>query len=114
MLMFLMKRSGILLFVFSLFVSCNNDQEMDLNLKHLDHIAETINTDLTTVKTEIINLGNILRYKIPFEEEINWNTKNKYHNHPGEILFSSYNENHSAVYFPANKEITKQLKKTSL
>jgi hypothetical protein len=110
--MFLMKRSGIIILFFSLFVSCNNDQEADLNLRHLDHIAENINKDLITIKTNIINLGNELRYKIPFEKEVVWNLEEKYHRHPGGILFSEYNKNHSAVYFPANKEITKQLQKT--
>ncbi len=111
--MFLKNRSSILFFIFfSLFISCNNDQELDLNLRHLNHIAENINNDLITIRTNIIDLGNVLCYKIPFENEIDWNPENKYHNHPGEILFSAYNKNQSAVYFPANKEVTDQLKKT--
>jgi hypothetical protein len=111
--MFLLKRSSILFFIFFfVIVSCNNDQEVDLNLQHLDYIAENINDDLIEIKTNILNLGNEIGYKVPFEKEVVWDLEKKYHRHQGEILFSSFEKNHSAVYFPADKELTKQLQKT--
>ena len=107
-----MKRSDIFIIVlFSFFISCNNNQESDLNLQHLDHIAESINNDLVTIKSDIINLTNVLQYKIPFEDEVIWNPEEKYHYNSGEILFSSYDKNCSAIYYPANQKITNRLKK---
>ncbi len=107
-----MKRSFfIILFVFSIFYSCKNQQESDLNLKHLDHIAECINTDLCSVKNDIFNLANSLQYKIPFDKEVLTLPKEKYYFYSGEILFCSYKESQSAVYYPANRPITNQLKK---
>ena len=107
-----MKRSVIFIIViFSLLVSCDNNQDSDLNLQHLEHIAENINNDLVSVKSDIINLTNVLQYKIPFENEVIWNPEDKYHYHSGEILFSSYDKKCSAVYYPANRKITDRLKK---
>lgn len=108
-----MKRSFfIVLFIFSIFYSCKNQQGEDLNLKHLDHIAECINADLGSVKNDIFNLANSLQYKIPFDKEVLTFPKEKYHYNPGVVLFCSYNESKSAVYYPADRTITNQLKKT--
>jgi len=111
--MFSLKKPSVIFFIF-LFVifSCNNDQEADLNLQHLDYVAENINDDLIEIKKNIIFLGNEIGYKVPFEKEVAWNLKEKYHYSPNEILFSSYNKDQSAVYYPANRKITKQLQKT--
>jgi hypothetical protein len=110
--MFLIKRSRIFVFVLALFVSCSNNQEADLNLRHLDHVAENINNELITIKNSIKNLGNDIGYKIPFEKEVQWDKEDKYHHTPGEAMFSSYHENCSAIYFPADKKITSRLQKT--
>ncbi|MCD4832463.1 MAG: hypothetical protein K8R31_01610 [Bacteroidales bacterium] len=107
-----MKKSIFIVFVlFSIFYSCKNQQESDLNLKHLDHIAECINTDLCSVKYDIFNLANSLQYKIPFDKDVLTLPKEKYYFYSGKILFCSYKKSQSAVYYPANKTITNQLKK---
>ena len=107
-----MKKSiFIVLVLFCFLYSCKNQQESDLNLKHLDHIAECINTDLSSVKNDIFNLAYSLQYKIPFDKEVLTLPKEKYYFYSEKILFCSYKESQSAVYYPADRAITNQLKK---
>lgn len=101
----------ILLLVFSVFYSCKNPQEEDLNLKHLNHIAESINNDFESIRNEMYNLANSLQYKIPFDQEVGELSEEKYHYQLNEILYSTYNNSQSAVYYPANRGIPKHLKK---
>ena len=91
--------------------SCKPAQESDLNLKHLDNIADNINADLKSIKDEIINLTIEVQYKVNFEENTTLKLDDKYHFHKNEILFVSYDENHSAVYYPAENGISDDIKK---
>jgi len=106
------KIFSIIIVVLFIFLSCDNNPGEDLNLKHLDHIAGCINHDLSLVKNEMFNLSNSLQYKIPFDKEVKAFPKEKYHYHSGEILFCTYSNSQSAVYYPADKNITNQLRKT--
>ncbi|MFC2103807.1 PDC sensor domain-containing protein [Bacteroidota bacterium] len=107
-----MKRL-VLIFVviFSIFNSCKNQQEEDLNLRHLNHIAESINSDLSLIKKEIINLARSSQYKIPFDKEINGFSTEKYHYQSDQILYCTYNSSQSAVYYPSNRNFSIPLKK---
>ncbi len=107
-----MKRSFYFLLVFfSVLFSCSSEQEEDLNLKHLNYIANNINSDLIQIKNEIINLSSYAQHKIPFDREINNWPSNKYYFKNGEILSSKYENSNSAVYLPFQNEISNQLKK---
>ncbi|PLX20162.1 MAG: hypothetical protein C0597_04560, partial [Marinilabiliales bacterium] len=66
-----MKRSFYLFIIFfSVMLSCKNQQEVDLNLMHLNHIAFSVNSDLTVLKKEILSLSHNIQYKIPFDQEV--------------------------------------------
>ncbi|HAF30483.1 MAG TPA: hypothetical protein DCG75_15685 [Bacteroidales bacterium] len=103
---------SIILILISFLSSCNNQHEEDINLKHLNYIAESINKDLEMIRNEMSNLASSLQYKIPFDKEIREFSEKKYHYRPGEILFCTYSISQSAVYYPANRTITDELKKT--
>ncbi len=97
----------IILILISFISSCKNRQEEDINLKHLDYIAESINNDLGSIRSEMYNLANALQYKVSFDKEVSALPNEKYHYHPGEVLFMILIKNlQSAIYFPANKKIT--------
>ena len=106
-----MRNFVLIIFVLALFsVSCNRNQESDLNLKHLNNLASKINRELSIVTQELANLTNNLQYKVPFDKDVNWQLGEKYSCHSNKILFSN-NENLSAVYYLANNEINKDLQK---
>ena len=107
-----MKRTFyiILLVLFSALFSCKNKQEEDLNSKHLDYIANSINNDLIEIKKDIITLANDVQHKISFEKKVTSFSTDKYHYYPGQVLFCTYKESQSAVYYPANKNIDKSIK----
>lgn len=91
--------------LFLLISSCKKKQGEDLNLKHLNHIAEQINNDLIQVTRDITELAKNVQYKVSFDKEVHSFSSEKYHYYPGEILFCSYQKSGSAVYYPANKKI---------
>lgn len=101
----------IILILISFISSCKNLQEEDINLKHLDYIAQSINNDLGSIRNEMFSLANSLQYKVFFDKEVSELPKEKYHYHSLEVLFCTYNNSQSAVYYPANKNITEDLKK---
>ncbi|MFC2152173.1 PDC sensor domain-containing protein [Bacteroidota bacterium] len=101
----------ILVVIFSIFSSCKNLQEEDLNLRHLNHIAESINSDLNSIKNEIINLTRTLQYKIPFDKEISGLPTDKYHYQSDQIFYCTYNSSQSAVYYPSNRNLSASLKR---
>lgn len=107
-----MGRIFIVIFILiSILSSCQNLQEEDINLKHLDYIAESINNDFVSIRNEMFNLANSLQYKVFFDKEVSDFPEGKYHYHPSEVLFCTYNNSQSAVYYPANRTITEYLKK---
>ncbi len=98
-------RVYIIWILFSIFCSCNKNQEADLNLKHLNHVAQSLNNDLVKVANDITDLSKDIQYKISFDKNTNSFSTDKYHYYPGQVLFCSYHETQSAVYYPANKNI---------
>lgn len=91
--------------LFLLFISCKKKHEEDLNLKHLNHVAQLINNDLVKVTRDITELSSNIQYKVSFDKKTNTFLSGKYHYYPGQILFCSYEKSGTAVYFPANKNI---------
>lgn len=107
-----MKRLFVpILVVFSVFYSCKNQQEKDQIIKQLNNVAGNINKDLGSIRNEIFNLASSLQYKVEFDKDNVTFSDEKYHYHQNEILFCNLNCGNSAVYYPANKSINKQLKK---
>lgn len=100
-----------ILILISFLTSCNHKQEEDINLKHLNYIAESINSDLEMIRNEMSNLASSLQYQVPFENEICAFSEKKYHYRPDEILFCTHSISQSAVYYPSNKSITNEIKK---
>ena len=82
-----------------------------MNLKHINNIASIINNDLSIITQELVDLTNDIQYKIPFDKDVKWQLGEKYNYHSSQMLSSLYGENQSAVYYPANNEITKSLQK---
>lgn len=107
-----MKRLFIIfLAVFSFLYSCKNKQAEDINFKHIEHIANSINSDLCSVKTDMYNLANVLQYKIPFDNEIITFPEEKYPYYIGNVLVCTCTESKSSVYYPADRFLTNKLKK---
>lgn len=103
-----------IIFIFSiifLFNSCQNKQESDLNLQHLNHIAGKINHDLKTISNDLVQLADHVQHKIPFEKNVQFKLGGRYHCQKDKILFSLYNENYSAVYLPPGKNFNEKIKK---
>lgn len=94
-----------------LFYSCKNKTKNDLNLIHLNHIAENINHDLKKISGDIIELSNKIQHSIQFDEQTEINLKNKYQYNADNIFNVQYQRNESAVFFPANKSITSDIKR---
>ncbi|MFO7827064.1 MAG: hypothetical protein R6V23_00465 [Bacteroidales bacterium] len=107
-----MKKNICLLFLVFvvLFNSCNNKQEDDLNLKHLDQISKNINQELKHISNDLENLTFSLRYKIPFDQPVEWDQK-IYHKNKNLFYYSSFSENASAIYLPGNIKLNTDIKK---
>jgi hypothetical protein len=105
-----MKRNLFILLLFSIIISCNNKQEEDINLKHLNHIAKSINSDLIQLKKEILTLSLQISHTIPFDKPIQ-KLPEKYYFKDGKALQCQYQNFTSSVYLPSNKELTEDLKK---
>jgi len=107
-----MKKIVFTTFLFSLlFVSCNNKQKCDSNLKQLNSIAEKINYDLISLREDLVILSNFIQYNIPFDNSIDWKSSNKYKYHASGALISNFNENQSAIYLPPSQKLDLSLKK---
>lgn len=101
----------VLAFIIIIFVfSCNRKTIEDANVKHLNNLANTINSDLNSVSQSVIELTSKIQIGIPFEDPVNKNFEKYYYYKNDQVLYTSFKENNSAVYYPANKEITKALK----
>ena len=97
----------LLLFIFS---SCKTPQDEDLNLKHINHIANSINNDLSEIRENVFNTAKILQHNIPFNKEAKEISKNLYKTTSAGTLISKNSQSLSAVYCPSGCVITDHLK----
>lgn len=107
-----MKKYIYLLLIALLFIliSCKNKQEEDLNLKHLDQIAKSINKELKHISEDLEAFTFSLRYKIPFDQPVKWDNQ-KYHKNKNLFYYSSFSEQASAIYLPGNTNLNTGIKR---
>lgn len=107
-----MRRFSYIFFIsLSIFSSCKTQQKEDLNLKHANHIANSINNDLLLIKNNIFNTANVLQHKIPFDKDVQDFSEDVYRFSISGTLVSKYFESRSAIYYPADSIITNDLKR---
>ncbi|MDA3952668.1 MAG: PDC sensor domain-containing protein [Bacteroidales bacterium] len=107
-----MKRFFYVFIIFIwIFYSCQNQKTEDLNLKHVNHIANSINADLNSIKSNVFYTANFLQHRVPFDKKVRGFSKDFYQFSSDKALISKYNESKSAVYCPADITISSQLKK---
>jgi len=99
------KLAHISLIILLFASSCRNSNEKDINLIHLNNIAECINNDLISIKKEVVQLTNEFQYKIPFNNASERKLSDTYYEKHG-VLYTDYLKNRSAVYFPSFSSIT--------
>jgi len=104
------KTFYISIIFFLVVFSCKNEKAEDLNAKHLDCIANNINNDLEEITESMISLTTNLQHNVNFDQKISAFSTVKYHYYPDQVLFCSYDNSQSSVYYPANLNITENVK----
>lgn len=94
---------------FLLIYSCKNHSEIDVNLNHLNNLADKINLELNSISQDVIELTNKIKYSIHFEEPVVKDFNKSYNYFDDQVLFTRFENNNSAVYYPSNGLITKTL-----
>lgn len=101
----------LIIIFFSVLSSCKNQQEEDLNLRHLQYVAGNINSDLIQIENEMLNLSSNIQHKIPFGEDVKEWLPKSYHYKDGNLVYKSYKKSGSAVFLPKQFEINDHLKR---
>ena len=105
-----MKKVLLVTLIFFFIFSCKKDKDSDTNLMHIHNLSSKINEDLKEISHNIIELANKVQISIPFESPASKSFEKTYYYKKYQILYTKFNENYSAVYFPANKAIDQTLK----
>ena len=104
-----MRKVYFIMIIFLLIYSCKNNSEIDVNLDHLNKLADEINNEFYTISQNLIELTNKIKYSIRFEDQAIKDFHESYYNNNDQVLYTKFNNNNSAVYYPLGKEISKTL-----
>ncbi|MGM0503004.1 MAG: cache domain-containing protein [Bacteroidota bacterium] len=89
---------------------CKNKKSEDSNFTHLNQLAKNINTELQNTAKDISDLTLILKYKIPFNKPVTWDST-AYHVKSNRYYFTPDQKKTSSIYLPENVSLNNNLKK---
>lgn len=106
-----MKKVCCIIIIFTLTYSCTNKSGEDVNLKHLNMVADKMNAELKTISDNVIELSYKISHSIDFEAPFNKDFSKFYHYNNDQVMFTTFRNNNSAVYYPSNQELSESLQR---
>ncbi|MEE4197733.1 MAG: PDC sensor domain-containing protein [Bacteroidales bacterium] len=106
-----MKKIICLFFIAAIITlsGCKDKEGKELKYTQFKQLANKINTDLQKISSDIKDLTLTFKYKIPFDNSVEWDNK-KYTLKNNQLIYTPDQKQSSAIYFPINRSLTDSLK----